>query len=77
MAQGFTKDQEAELTLRLDDVGSGTTYIGEAIPGTLTSVALWRIKRMVETGPDIVILWADGNENFDNEWDERAGLSYS
>jgi hypothetical protein len=77
MAQGFTKEKEVELTLRLDDVGSGTTYVGEALPSTVTSAALWRIKRIVETGPDIVILWADGNENFDNVWDDRAGLSYS
>ena len=77
MAQGFVKERKVELTLRLDDVGGGTTYIGEAIPNTLESAALWRIKRMVETGPDIVILWADGDANFDNVWQDRASLSYS
>jgi hypothetical protein len=76
MAQGFTKDQDVQLTLRLDAVGT-TTYIGDAIPATATNVALWRIKRMVETGPDLVILWADGDANFDNVWDDRVGLSYS
>ena len=76
MAHGFTKDQESQYALQLDSVGA-TTYIGEAVPGTITSAALWRIKRMVETGPDLVITWADGNENFDNVWDSRAGLSYS
>ena len=77
MAQGFVKEQEVELTLRLDDVGGGTTYVGEAIPSTLTSAALWRIKRLVETGPDIEILWADGDANFNNVWDDRVSLSYS
>jgi hypothetical protein len=77
MAHGFTKDQKVELTLRLDDAGSGTTYIGDALPSTATDAATWRIKRMVETGPDLEILWADGDANFDNVWDDRAGLSYS
>lgn len=76
MAQGFTKDQKVELTLRLDAVGT-TTYIGDALPSTATDAATWRIKRMVETGPDLVILWADGDANFDNVWTARAGLSYS
>jgi hypothetical protein len=76
MAQGFVKDQKVELTLRLDAVGT-TTYIGEALPDTAEGAALWRIKRMVETGPDIVILWADGDANFDNVWTARLGLSYS
>ena len=76
MAQGFTKDGDVELTLRLDAVGT-TTYIGDAKPATATSAATWRIKRMVETGPDLEILWADGDANFDNVWDDRAGLSYS
>ena len=76
MSHGFTKDQDVQFALQLDAVGT-TTYIGEALPGTLTSAALWRIKKMVETGADLVITWADGNENFDNVWDDRAGLSYS
>ena len=76
MSLGFVKDQDVQFALQLDSVGA-TTYIGEAIPGTATSAALWRIKRMVETGPDLVITWADGNESFDNVWDNRASLSYS
>ena len=76
MAQGFVNGKRVELALQLDAVGT-TTYIGEALPGTVTSAALWRIKRMVETGPDIVITWADGDANFNNVWDDRAGLSYS
>ena len=65
-----------ELALQLDEVGS-TTYIGEAEPGSLTSASLWRIKRIVETGPDSEITWADGDSNFDNIWDDRLSLGYS
>ena len=61
----------------VDWVGDTTVYIGEADPGTTTSQALWRIKRTVFTGDDSETLFAGGNENFDNVWDNRAGFSYS
>ena len=63
--------------IQLDDVGGGVTYIGEALPGTATSSASWSIKRLTETGDDLVLVWADGNSDFDNIWDNRAALSYS
>lgn len=64
--------------VRYDDTeAGGVSYIGESLPGVLPAAAGWRIKRMVETGPDIVITWADGDSNFDNIWDNRAALSYS
>jgi hypothetical protein len=65
------------LAIRLDDVGGGVQYIGEADPGTTTSSALWRIKRLTEVGSELEILWADGDTFFDNIWDSRLGLSYS
>lgn len=67
----------AGLALQLDDAGAGTTYIGEAEPGTASSAASWRIKRLVETGADLAITWAGGTDNFDKVWDDRLGLSYS
>jgi hypothetical protein len=65
------------LASQLDQVDSSTTYLGEAEPGSATSSAVWRIKKIVETGPDVAITWADGNESFDNIWDNRLSLSYS
>lgn len=54
---------------------AGYTYMCEALPGTLTSAATWRISRLtMATG---VVLWADGNAAFDNIADNRAALSYS
>ena len=76
---GSFSAQQAVYAVVLDDVG-GTpyvTYVGEADPGTATSAASWRVKKLEETGPDVVITWADGNANFDNIWDNRASLSYS
>jgi hypothetical protein len=66
-----------QLNKEVDDVGGTTIYIGEAVPGTATSSATWRIKRVVFTGDDSETLWADGDSNFNNVWDNRAALSYS
>lgn len=67
-----------DLTLLLDDVGGGITYIGTAQPGTATSDADWKIKRLDESdSTDIQILWADGDALFDNIWDDRVSLTYT
>ena len=62
--------------LQVDTVGT-TTYLGYANPGTLTSAALWAVKKVVETGGDAVFTWADGDKEFDNIWDDRLSLTYS
>lgn len=62
--------------LQVDAVGT-TTYVGYAEAGTLTSGATWAIKKIVETGSDVSITWADGNTTFDNIWDNRLTLTYS
>ena len=64
------------LAIQLDEVDTSTTYIGEAEPGSLTSNSVWRIKRIIETGPDSEITWADGDSDFDNIWDNRLSLTY-
>lgn len=63
--------------LRLDDVGAGVTYVGEADPGSANGDDVWRIKRITESGADIVIEWANGSSDFENEWDDRLTLPYS
>jgi hypothetical protein len=63
--------------VRLDDAGSGVTYVGNAAAGSLTSAAVWQIKKIVELNGDITITWADANAQFDNIWDNRASLTYS
>lgn len=52
-------------------------YIGEADPGTATTEAKWRIKRIEEIGDDYNILWAEGSAEFDKIWDNRLTFSYS
>lgn len=63
--------------VRLDDAGGGVTYVGSAPAGSVTSDAVWQIKKIVESAGDITITWADGNGLFDNVWDSRGSLSYS
>ena len=43
-----------------------------------TSTATWMIVKGVETSHDVFLeLWADGNEDLDNIWEDRASLIYS
>lgn len=65
-----------EKLLQVDSVGT-TTYLGYADAGSLTSASVWAIKRIIETGNDVSITWADGNTDFDNIWDNRLALTYS
>lgn len=74
MDLGTGTTEALALSVRLDE-GATYTYIGNAAPGTATSAASWQVKRM--TNADSTILFADGNSNFDNIWDNRASLSYS
>jgi hypothetical protein len=70
-------DVETEFAILLDDLGTGTSYVGRAAAGSLTADAVWLVKKLVESGGDITITFADGNTNYDNIWDLRASLTYS
>lgn len=65
-----------QLAKIVDEV-SNTYYVCEALPGTASSAASWRAKRIVYTGDDSVTTWADGNSDYDNIADNRLSLSYS
>lgn len=51
-------------------------YIGEAPVGSALGSAVWRIKKL-DMSNGLSIKYADGNANFDNVWNNYAGLSYS
>ena len=66
-----------QLALRIDDTTTANvTYVGKAAIGTATDAAAWQIHKLDETS-GLIQTWADGDANFDNVWDNRAGLSYS
>lgn len=65
---------------RLDQDASPPTfsYFGIAAVGSAEASAVWRIKKMVfGLDGDVTVTWADGDDNFDNVWTNRAALSYS
>lgn len=74
LGQGFKRTLGADQTVRVDE-GATYTYIGYAVPGTATSSATWKVKRV--TIADNTILYADGDPFYDNIYDNRASLSYS
>lgn len=73
---------EVAQTVRIDQVDPDATpeiiYRGAALPGTLDSSAAWRIERItIQADGDTDILFADGDDLFNNIWTNRASLSYS
>lgn len=69
-------DFGSALSLRMDEASATVTYVGEALPGTATSAASWRIKKL-DTAAGTSVKWADGDTLFNNVWDNRAALTYS
>lgn len=70
---------DAGYTQALDYDGSNRViYQGWAVPRTANKAnAVWRVCRLTYSGDNVTdIEWADGNESFDNIWNDRASLSY-
>ena len=60
------------------DGSNNLEYLGKANIGSATSDSIWQIKKFIYSGSNMTgILYADGNELFDNLWDDRTSLSYS
>jgi hypothetical protein len=68
---------ESVFTNYIDEISASLAYYGTAAPGSATSAAVWRIMRKDVAGTLTRYLFADGNANCDNIWDNRASLSYS
>lgn len=58
-------------------VSGDSTYIGEAPPGTADATAAWRIKKLLTSGGNLSILWAEGTSDFVHAWTNYSSLSYS
>jgi hypothetical protein len=68
--------EEPDLALLLDEVSANLTYVCHAEPGTATSAAKWRVKRLKKTLKVTRGVFADSNSKFDNIADDRATLTY-
>jgi hypothetical protein len=73
-SQTNSLSESSALALQVDVVDT-VTYLGEASIGSATSSAVWRIKKIVETGDDVSITYAGGK--FNQVWDNRASLTYA
>lgn len=77
--QSFKFVRNTNESLVIDEADASTTYIGKTSVGsaTDTSSAIWQIVKISISGTVTTMSHADGNDNFDNIWDNRASLSYS
>jgi len=67
--------EETNYTTKITESGN-YTYVAKAPIGTAQATAGWQAYRIDETS-GIIILWADGNDNFDNVVTDLTALSYS
>lgn len=68
-----------DFTSKIDNVTTtSVTYIGVAKIGSSTSAAVWKIKKIDQSGTPITtsITWAGGGQ-FNQVYDDRASLSYA
>ncbi len=76
LADGTICTGTSEYALMLDDYSiANITYVGKAAIGSTPDESVWQIKRIDET-TGMVLKWADGNDNFDNVWDNRTSYTY-
>ena len=65
------------VVTRIAYSGSNPIYIGKAQSGAATSSSSWQIKRLTYSGSDVTTIeFADGDEKYNNVWDNRASLTY-
>jgi len=69
-------NDEAQLTVRLDDVGGGVVYVGHAAISAAEASSVWRIKTILTVVGLTSILWPS-DSTFTHRWDQRAALSYA
>lgn len=76
MGVSLEQTTDRNLALKYVEASSTLAYVGLASIGSPSSAPVWQIKQLdYTTGVDIK--WADGNQNFDNVWDNRASLAYA
>jgi len=69
---------DARYTIACDYSGDNLIYFGRALPGSSKASSLWQVRKLTYSGALLTdIQWADGDQLYDNVWDNRAGFSYS
>jgi len=70
---GLTSTKEP---LRIDESNPNVIYKGWALPDSNTNEEKWAIQKISRIDNVIIYEWADGNDNYDNIWDNRYELPY-
>ena len=64
------------IPLREDESQPYIIYKGYAAPNTNTTDAVWAIQKITRINDEIIYEWADGNDFYDNVWDNRFVVQY-
>jgi len=75
------RDENTGVTWKIDEfivnsTNSKIMYIGVAAIASSESVAVWQITEY-NTTSGVTAKMADGNDDYDNIWDNRESLTYS
>lgn len=63
---------------QIDDTSTASvTYIGKAVIGSSSASAVWQVQKIDESSNPTTIKWADGNDAFDNIFNNRTSLTYN
>ena len=73
--QDIVIDYLSGKAIRTDEVGN-ILYLGKAATGSLESDPVWQIQKVDKT-TCVDITWADGDNLYDNIWDNRESLIYN
>lgn len=60
------------------DGANNPIYLGRALIGSAKSQAVWQIRKLTFDGANNVtdIRFANGSQEFNQKWDDRAALNY-
>lgn len=75
---GSKTEEEEVYSTRVDFINDNLLYRGEAAVGSSESDPKWRIRRItLGDDGDVTEVWANGNANFTNVWDNRVSITYN
>ena len=63
--------------INIDSSVAGTTYYGWAAAGSSDASAVWKIWKMTDSAGIVTLRKADGDDLFNNIWNNRASLTFS
>lgn len=65
-----------DYALRVDNTGLGYIFLGTAVPGSLNTEAKWLIQKITFTSTQVQAQFADGSNDYNQIWNDRASLTY-